>query len=366
MMDFGIDHTRQIIEGGMDTLSETHSLDDGISANSGRRRSSSICSSFSGSFLGWNNDDDSSTSELFSSGVLHSSLSHLVDSSGFLDWDHRTKDTPPASPLRKSQNGSSNQKIEVTNELASDLSRHISHAMSGDGDFLCSSFHNNSSTSPKGEKGEEEWNIEDYENPLEDNAVRAKPPRGSFFRNQFNVIRRLSQEKEATINTDSSTTVNREKNEGIHMNDIKEALFKVANEKKSNNGNNVSKVKPRRRRQTVVGMNPFLGGSESKAGSDDSDTSKSPNTGRRATLTNLPGISQFLLSKERSSDNKPSAVSALSQMSETDDNRGAIWINKTDGGFDIDASRRKLYEEQDNKNEPQKKGGFFRRVTVER
>ena len=151
MMDFGIDHTRQIIEGGMDTLSETHSLDDGrMPANSGRRRSSSICSSFSGSFLGWNNDDDSSTTDLFSSGVLHSSLSHLVDSSGFLDWDHRTKDTPPASPLRKSQNGSSKQKVEVTNELASDLSRHISHAMSADGDFLCSSFHNNSSTSPKG------------------------------------------------------------------------------------------------------------------------------------------------------------------------------------------------------------------------
>ena len=146
MMDFGIDHTRQIIEGGMDTLSETHSLDDGISANSGRRRSSSICSSFSGSFLGWNNDDDSSTSELFSSGVLHSSLSHLVDSSGFLDWDHRTKDTPPVSPLRKSQNGSSKQKVEVTNELASDLSRHVSHAMSSDGDFLCSSFRSNSST----------------------------------------------------------------------------------------------------------------------------------------------------------------------------------------------------------------------------
>ena len=212
---------------------------------------------------------------------------------------------------------------------------------------------------PRARKGKRNGTLRTNENPLEDNAVRAKPLRGSFFRNQFNSMRRLSQEKETTINTGSSTTVNGEKNEGIHMNDIKEALFKVANEKKPNDGNNASKVKPRRRRQTIVGMNPFLGGSESKAGSDDSDTSKSPNTGRRATLTSLPGISQFLLSTERSSDNKPSAVSALSQMSETDDNRGAIWINKTDGGFDIDEERRKLYEEQDNKNEPQKKGGFF-------
>ena len=330
MMDFGFD---QILD-NMDTLSETHSLGEDEMGKQLRRSSvlsEESDSSFSGSgYLGWANGSDSDVS----GGLC--SLSHLVDSSGFLDWDPSKLNLTPtesiskdeikqrcepisAPPLipDKEESGSLSTKKEarVMGRLASDLSRHIGFAMSGE-DCLTTMLEDSTRSSTDAEKEEDrEWNIEDYENP-QDNAVKSKPLRGTLFGGR---LKRLSSV--------SSNINGGKKDEEIQMNDIKDALFKQVARDQPNTNCKPSKP-PRRRRSTIdniTGALPtFLVGGETKA-ADNSTTEQKPCT----------------------------------QLGEAD-NRGAIWIK---GGQDI----RKMYEEQKEENEEPKKGvgRFLRRITIE-
>ena len=115
------------------------------------------------------------------------------------------------------------------------------------------------------------------------------------------------------------------------MNDIKDALFKQVARDQPNTNCKTSRP-PRRRRSTIdniTGALPtFLVGGETRA-ADNCTTEQKPGT----------------------------------QLGETTDTRGAIWIK---GGQDI----RKLYEEQKEvkeENEEPKKGvgRFLRRITIE-
>jgi len=341
MMDFGFDQTT-LLE-NMDTLSETHSLGEDEMGKQLRRSvlSQESDSSFSGSgYLGWANGSDSDASAgLFSSGILHSSLSHLVDSSGFLDWDPSNLNLSPtesiskdeikqrcepisAPPLTpdKEESGSLSTKKEarVMGRLASDLSRHIGFAMSGE-DCLTTMLEDSTRSSTDAEKGEDrEWNIEDYENP-QDNAVKSKPLRGTLFGGR---LKRLSSV--------SSNINGRKKDEEIQMNDIKDALFKQVARDQPNT--NCKPSKPLRR--------------------------------RRSTIDNITGaLPTFLVGGEtRTADTTTTEQKPCTQLGEAD-NRGAIWIK---GGQDI----RKLYEEQKEvkeENEEPKKGvgRFLRRITIE-
>eukprot|EP00581_Thalassiosira_minuscula_P005803 CAMPEP_0183745574 /NCGR_PEP_ID=MMETSP0737-20130205/66316_1 /TAXON_ID=385413 /ORGANISM="Thalassiosira miniscula, Strain CCMP1093" /LENGTH=598 /DNA_ID=CAMNT_0025981249 /DNA_START=107 /DNA_END=1903 /DNA_ORIENTATION=- len=394
MMDFGVDNNilmKSLKESASDSgsLNQMSSMAGGLCDHS----ESSDCG-----FLGWNHDDSSQRSS------MHSNYSDFVDSSGFLDWDRTKKKTEEAespgsfSPIqvRSIVNGFSAE----TNRRPIDTSK--------------KSFKDSFSLGKIENVPEEQWHIEDYEDPR-DNIVDTKKRWGGFFGNNFQ-LRRNSSGAEKLSETNQAQE---RKPEEINMDKVKEALFKVANfaeqscrsapssrrasaENLKEDCTEASKTrKPRRRRrQTIMGMPCFLGGGGGEAERDidnnhpdpksgktpDSSENKrpahrshlhilttddshrpsqrslnhtvdgnSPPAGRHTIISGLPLFPQSEKAPEKNMWNDD----ALRQSC-----REAIWINPTDGNFDIVKERRKLYSEEEDKKDH--KGSGFRATLLGR
>lgn len=325
LMDFGVSHDNI----GMSTLVESASFDGEIL---NRRSSISDNSVFSDSgFLGWNHSDCS----------LHSSVrtnySDLVDSSGFLDWERKNhQHSPPyVTPTCIEMNG------PTTSEVG------------GRRNSLSKSFASLTSPFANGQQVEQ-WNIEDYENP-QDNMVDSRRRRGNFFTSHLKRLSGIDQ---------SATPTHTNKKDEINMNDIKEALIKVANSAGDVNKsaptsrrcsvepdfqatNNKDKIPRRKRRQTVIGVPSFLGGNE---GSDAITNKK-----ETMSIASMHGGCKTVLGRSEATDDTDVNMKG---------HREAIRINRQDGDVDIEKECRKLYsEEQDDKKE-QKGYGFRRRSTL--
>jgi len=342
---------------------------------------------------------------------LASDYDDLVDSSGFLDWDRKSckqsdsfssnngHESSGARPEHRGLVGSSgildvNSKVrdegatkiidsfaptrvyKVMNEITSEVRRR--RDSSPDKSFMKS----------VPDRKKEQWNIEDYEDPL-DNVVERRQNRGGFSVNQF-----------ARLHTERNVATGKSKE--IDMDVIKEALKKVANganldstpaspscrcsadqedypkEKRKTSkldrrntamglpnflGGDKAKadIDEPRRRNTIVGIPSFLGrgGCDAKA---DVDDPREMHTTRRD-LGN-PSISH----KENPAPRLGSSTLwkngwNSNSKEQHGDLREAIWINRTDGDVDIAKERRKLYtEEQPDDKKDQK--GRRRRVSI--
>lgn len=291
----------------------------------------------SNSFLGWNHDDRSVTSlfthdrsiqledgSIRSEGDLdefRDSLSNLVDSDGFLDWNH--------SQRRRSS------LIEVVDE--------------GEDETSCN----------------ETWNIEDYDGPDTNNT------QSSDFGSTLSSLTKKFKRFGGVGPIHKSSSV--DPKEEITTEDIKKALLGVRNGSEHTGQTHqprmrrstieyeapvhreeISNHKPRKknpnRRQTIIGnvARPLLGldvGNSNTERQDknhlDSHTNtdcpaKKASNNRRASI--IEGISPF--SRMKKDQNEEATDTS------TRDDREAIWINRNDGGYNIEKECRKLYSER--------------------
>ena len=372
-MDFGCSQPKILIE-EMDTLNETQSLgEDELDI----RRS--FNSSFSGSgFLGWSHADDDTSLAL--SGVLHSSLrgslSQYVDSSGFLDWDQTLRKCPTSPAVSSSP--------VLTPPAVEERVSELSPSTKPTEEEYNRITNNNGGDNAKIE--EEEWRIEDYENDDTDRVVHharnTKPRAGGGFFN--NTLKRLSLDH---ISFGERNEEEEEEGETIQMNDVKDALQQLRpnpNRKQSllveHAVTDILQTPRRRRRQTVTGaptgLSSLLGGGEFRRRNNSSGGSSSPNANRPSiakgiSLFNITEKPPFLRRNDSSGGNLSmhSSSQHLPKSGGGDDHRGVIWINAKDGGLDIDAERRKLYEQNHHDDKKETKGGLGgfirRRITLD-
>ena len=372
-MDFGCSQPKIIIE-EMNTLNETQSLgEDELDI----RRS--FNSSFSGSgFLGWSHADEDTSLAL--SGVLHSSLrgslSQHVDSSGFLDWDQTLRKCPTSPAVSSSP--------VLTPPAVEERVSELSPPTKPTEEEYNRITNNNGRDNAKIE--EEEWRIEDYENDDTDRVVhhhaRNTKPRGGFFNN---TLKRLSLDHISF--GERNEEEEEEEGETIQMNDVKDALQQLRPNPNRTQSLlvedaviDILQTPRRRRRQTVTGaptgLSSLFGGGEFRRRNNSSGESSSPNANRPSVAK---GISLFnITEKPRKGRRNDSSGGNLSMHSSSqhlpksgggDDHRGVIWINAKDGGLDIDAERRKLYEQNHHDDKKETKGGLGgfirRRITLE-
>jgi len=414
MMDFGVEPNGN--RAGMGTLDESESLDGRLMTS---RRESLATSVDSCGFLGWSHGEDDDECSMPS---LGSNYSNLVDSSGFLDWERKSILSTQSDSEEQVSGTSPSLACRVMHELASERARPNPLPMSSNGSVTSSS----NATFAAGQKDVdvapdirpiEQWNIEDYENP-QDNQVAPCSSRtnsiinrgGSNGRgtNRQGFFRRLSTVSAADLNplaAPPGASNGLHTKEEVNMDDIKEALIKVAArnhdpcrsaptsrqcslDEKDTADKYVPCTRSTRRRTVCVEMPAFLRGiSESK----DSDNSvghgkmqavvgmQSPGMahGRRATLI---GMHSIFPSKDVGDDSDdrsnnytqpplhrggsggmPLAMPSSQERDvtgggsmwgglessryphhERHDSRDAIRIDRSDGDVDIEKERRRL------------------------
>ena len=328
LMDFGV--TEQ-------TLDLSDSNRSGTMDKSLRDSGSDYLSS---SFMGWNHDDRSVTSlfthdisiqleeaeeddSIRSEGDLdefRDSLSNLVDSDGFLDWNH--------SQRRRSS------LIEVVDE--------------GEDETSCN----------------ETWNIDDYDGP--DNTQSSDF--GSTLSSLTKKFKRFGGGGPGVVEVGQS------KETIITTEDIKKALLGVRNGSEYTGqtlqprlrrstieyeapvhreevSNNKPMKKNPNRRQTIIGNvvpPPLLGLDVGNSNTERQDnthldshtntdcSAKKASNNRRGSI--IEGISPFSRMKKDQNEE-------VTDTSARDD-REAIWINRKDGGYDIEKLCRELYSER--------------------
>ncbi|KAL7526902.1 hypothetical protein ACHAWF_001962 [Thalassiosira exigua] len=384
LMDFGVDHDLGMVD-------ETASLDD---EKMSRRESvksfldDESCFSDDGGFMGWNrpnrslgsNSSSMNSAEMKSS--FQSNMSDLVDSSGFLDWDRKKEPDDDCALWALDCSSKASKTSAPDSHVAAGGMR--SAALSIKASFV-------------GGKKHEQWNIEDYENP-DDNVVNSKIKRGSGGGGNFfsNHLRRLSTEAKPP-------QLEKSEAEEIRMDDVKEALLKVSQQHKSYRSLPASRrtscdddespgakvpgsKKPLKRasgprRQTIIGLPAFLGGAEVRAGNEtDKNGSTSPD--ECAKKNEIPtyrrkGNGGAHKATSAPTNSRMSFFAAPDKMKEGntlwdggpknaahEDSREAIWVNRKDGGVNIEKECRKLYSE-DGKDKVHKMQSYIpRRATL--
>ena len=402
IMDFGVDNNNfnndDIL---MQTLRERGgSFDKDVFDSIRRRNSIDEDSYFSDScgFLDWNHDDESIDLNGLSQSIM-SSYSDLVDSSGFLDWGRKGSQAseepstaiPPTCNVVSGLSNEIGQRQDSSKRQVSGNRRNPGNRRDSLRSSIVKSFINRNN-------GEEEWNIEDYENP-DDNIECTR--RQIFFTNPFQRKSSMDQQPPPVVSTDSGDQ------EGIQMDDIKQALMKVAKrssgtefassamcnsapgskrtsfsdeltlqrQKSGKDSTTAKDIKPKpqrgSRRATIMGIAPpdFLSGlrEEAKKARDEKDNFDSSIDAGWKLPTHNPLISfekKKARPKRASLDETSSKGNIWNEgnIDSKEDLREAIWINRKDGDVDIDKERRKLYSE-DQKNDAPRRDSRPRRPT---
>ena len=292
-------------------------------------------------------DDNDSSSIILSEGDVDelrssSSLSSLVDSSGFLDWRHSSK--------RHSSF------IEAVDEDGVDSAGFLNWSQSSK--MHCRHIHTVDEVADEESCSKNEtWNIADYDGT--DNDKRScDQTRMSALTNR---LRRLGSAHKTGI----------DQKEDITIGDIKEALLNVrkaecsdkeeesALRRRTNGGfpgavsqsyEEESRQRTFYRRKTVIGNVNLIGtvlnykpmrngvGREENRLDGPANESKNKTESRRKAI--MEGISPFV-GKRRDQ------VGSDSDRSPNQDDRKAIWISRKDGNIDIEKERRKLYGDLD-------------------